>query len=196
MNRKLVGCCVFAALCAASNASAGLFVSTGKTGDQVQCDVNHTQHWTYSVSTDVSGIDGALLTMKRGSQTSSQISFVIFEGTFDAFGSATNLLSVTLASNKFTQSFNGVQFKATAISLLAGHVYTAVLSSNATDSQNKAYFIKGGSTVPLQFVNSSGDPVLGGSIITPPVTPPVPAPGTAVLLAAAGLCVRRRRIAG
>src|SRR5262245_9602081 len=75
--------------------AAGIFVSTGHTGAQVQCDVEHTQHWTYGVTQTIAGIDGALLTMKRGSTTFETITFSIFEGDFSAFGTATPLLSVT-----------------------------------------------------------------------------------------------------
>ncbi len=172
-----------------SAAQASIFVSTGQTGAQVQCDINHTQHWTYSVSQDVSDISGALLTMKRGSQTFASITFAIFEGTYADFGSATNLLSVTLGPSSFTQSWSPIAFGATPISLLAGRTYTAVLFSNAADMQSQAYFIKGGSDTPLAFVDASGNPVSGGGEITPPI----PAPGALCLLAAAGLRSRRRR---
>jgi hypothetical protein len=170
-------------------ASASIFVSTGQTGAQVQCDINHTQHWTYSVSQDVADISGALLTMKRGSQTFATVTFAIFEGTFADFGSANSLLSVTLGPSAFTQSWAPVEFGGGPISLLAGRTYTAVLFSNAADMQSEAYFIKGGSETPLAFVDSSGNPVSGGGEITPPI----PAPGALCLLAAAGLRSRRRR---
>lgn len=99
-------CAAVAAFCLAPTAFAGIFVSTGQTGAQVQCDINHTQHWTYSVSENVSDIGGALLTMKGGSQTTSPISFVIFEGTYADFGSSAYLLSVTLDSSAFTQGIH------------------------------------------------------------------------------------------
>lgn len=173
----------------ASSADAAIFVSTGQSGAQVQCDINHTQHWTYSVSQDVSDIGGALLTMKRGPQTSASISFVIYEGVFADFALATSLLSVTLNPSDFTQSWSPISFSATPITLLAGRTYTAVLFSNAVDSQSQAYFIKGGSETPLAFVDESGNPVGSGGQITPPV----PAPGAIALLGLAGLVARRRR---
>ncbi len=182
-------CAAVAAFCLAPTAFAGIFVSTGQTGAQVQCDINHTQHWTYSVSENVSDIGGALLTMKGGSQTTSPISFVIFEGTYADFGSSAYLLSVTLDSSAFTQAFTPIEFFSTPISLLAGNVYTAVLFSSAGDSQNAAYFIKGGSDTPLKFVNELGDPITNG----PSITPPTPAPGALALLALAGFAARRRR---
>lgn len=173
----------------ASSASAGIFVSTGQTGAQVQCDVNHTQSWTYSVSQDVQGIGGALLTMKRGSQTTAQITFSIFEGTFADYGTAMPLLSVTLGPSAFTQAFTPVSFFDSPIDLLAGRVYTAVLASSAIDSQSQAYFIKGGSDTPLRFVDENGTDVTGVGGITPPA----PAPGALALLGLAGLAGRRRR---
>lgn len=174
----------------ASTAEAAIFVSTGQSGAQVQCDINHTQHWTYSVSQDVSDIGGALLTMKRGPSTSATISFVIFEGTFNDFPFATNLLSVTLGPSAFTQSWSPIAFSTNPISLLAGRTYTAVLFSDAVDTQSTAYFIKGGSETPLAFVDESGTPVTTGGEVVPPG---VPAPGAMALLALAGIVGRRRR---
>lgn len=173
----------------ASNSNAAIFVSTGQTGAQVQCDINHTQHWTYSVSQDISDIGGALLTMKRGPQTTASISFVIYEGSFADFATATNLLSVTLGPADFTQNWSPIMFSATPINLLAGRTYTAVLYSDAIDSQSQAYFIKGGSETPLAFVDQNGTPVTTGG----QVVPPVPAPGALALLAIAGVASRRRR---
>jgi MYXO-CTERM domain-containing protein len=170
-------------------ASAAIFVSTGQTGAQVQCDVNHTQHWTYSVSADVADISGALLTMKRGSQTTASIGFVIFEGLFSDFGTATNLMSITLSPAAFTQSFSPVEFSGTPFNLIAGRTYTAVLFSSAVDSQSEAYFIKGGSETPLRFVDETGTNVTTGGQISPPV----PAPGALALLGLAGFIARRRR---
>lgn len=172
-----------------SSADAAIFVSTGQTGAQVQCDINHTQHWTYSVSQDVADIGGALLTMKRGPQSSASISFVIYEGSFADFATATNLLSVTLGPADFTQNWSPITFSATPITLLAGRTYTAVLYSNAVDSQSQAYFIKGGSESPLSFVTQNGTPITNGG----QVVPPVPGPGAVALLALAGVVSRRRR---
>ncbi len=170
-------------------ATAGIFVSTGHTGAQVQCDIAHTQHWTYSVSQDVTDITGALLTMKGGSQTTASITFTIFEGDYSAFGTAPSLLTCTLGRDAFSQSFDWVEFFGAPISLFANHTYTAVLYSNAPDVQSEAYFIKGGSDTPLKFVDSTGTPVDNGGSITPPV----PAPGAIALLGLAGFARRRRR---
>ena len=41
---------MIASVAGGSNASAGMLLTTGQTGAQVQCDVDHPQHWTYSVS--------------------------------------------------------------------------------------------------------------------------------------------------
>ncbi len=182
-------CSAIALSACAVAAEASLFVSTGQSGAQVQCDVNHTQHWTYSVSEDISDIAGALLTMKRGPQTSASITFSIYEGDYSIFGSAVNLLSVTLMPADFTQSWSPILFDSTPIALLAGRTYTAVLFSAAADNQNQAYFIKGGSETPLAFVDENGVPTTGGGQIQPPT----PAPGAIALLALAGLAGRRRR---
>ncbi len=173
----------------AATSDAAVFVSTGHTGAQVQCDYQHFQHWTYSVSEDVTDISGALFTMKSGSQTTAAIDFVIFEGTYSDYGSATNLLSVTLGPDAFTTQFTPVMFSSTAITLIAGHTYTAVLASHALDPQSEAYFIKGGSESPLSFVGPDGVRWTGGGQITPPT----PAPGVAALFALAGFACRPRR---
>ena len=176
-------------LAASPAANASIFISTGQSGAQVQCDEDHTQHWTYSVSQDVADISGASLTMKRGHSTTASISFAIHEGTYSQLGSANNLLLATLTPNSFTQNWSAIAFAATPISLLAGRTYTAVLYSDADDSQNKAYFIKGGGETPWSFVDSMGTPVLGGG----QVQSPLPAPSVMALLVVAGFVARRRR---
>ncbi len=176
----------------AASTQASIFVSTGHTGAQVQCDYLHTQHWTYSVSQDIADISGAIFTMKIGEQTTALIHFVIFEGEYSDFGTATNLLSVTLGPGDFTQQFTPTTFAGNAITLLAGHVYSAVLFSDALDPQTHAYFIKGGSEAPLHIVNKDGKPWDGDGEITPPT----PAPGAIALFGLATLgCRMRRRVA-
>lgn len=183
------GAVVLAACSACQVAQAGIYISTGTGGAQIQCDIAHIHHWTYSVSQDTSEVSGGLFMMKAGSQTTASVSFSIFEGEFSAFGMATPLLQSTLTPSAFTQSFNWIDFSAPAITLLAGRVYTAVLYSDAADSQNYAYFLKGGSNTSLGFVDENGAPnSSGGSIV-----PPVPTPGTLALLGMAGLASRRRR---
>ncbi|MCE2883235.1 MAG: hypothetical protein LW636_12895, partial [Planctomycetaceae bacterium] len=70
-----------AAAALATTSHASLFMTTGQTGAQVQVDVNHTQHWTYTLTGNVSDVVGGLFTMKRGSQTTASITFEVFEGT-------------------------------------------------------------------------------------------------------------------
>lgn len=163
----------------ASSAHAGVFVSTGQQGAQVQCDVNHTQSWTFTMAFNLTDVQGALFTMKRGSQTSESINFRIFEGVLANAGTATNLLSITLAPTAFAQSFSPVRFQGAGITLMAGRTYTGVLSSAAQDSQSKAYFIKGGSGTSVTWVDQVGNPV--------------PVPGAAALVGLAGACAGRRR---
>lgn len=170
---------VVLACCLGSAAQAGLFVTTGQTGAQVQCDVNHTQSWTFTTPINVTDMQGALFTMKRGSQTSDTINFRIFEGTLANAATATSLLSVTLSASAFTQSYSPIRFQGAAIALVAGHTYTGMLSSTAQDTQSRAYFIKGGSGSSLTWVDQTGNPV--------------PAPGAAALVGVAGLITARRR---
>jgi hypothetical protein len=175
----------------AATARAGLFVTTGHTGAQVQADINHTQHWSYSLTAPVSGVDGALLTMKRGSQTTEDITFTLIQGTFADFGTVTPLMSVTLTPADFTQMFNPILFQGAPVNLAANTVYTGVLTSSAADMQSQAYFIKG--LDDLGFVDENETPVDPGSEIVPgDELLPEPASLTlAGLLAVAALCRRR-----
>jgi len=176
LRALIFGCSVAMFVCTTwtGSANALLFVSTGQTGAQVQLDVNHTQHWTYTVSANVNGVDGGLFTMKDGVNTSLNITFAIIQGTFADFGSVVPLMSVTLSQpGPFTQSFAPITFQGTAISLLAGTTYTAVLFSSTADVQSQAYFIKGGGEAALFFVDESGNPVTppgGGGITNGPIT--------------------------
>lgn len=169
--------------CAAASAShASLFMTTGQTGAQVQVDINHTQHWTYTLTGNVNDLAGAMFTMKRGSQTTASITFDLFEGTIGDFKSAERLLSVTLGPEAFTQNWDWVSFTAPTVSLLAGRTYTGVLYSDAPDNQSEAYFIKGGGESQLYFCDENGDSC-GDA----------PAPGAIALLGLAGACGFRRR---
>ncbi len=169
----------------ATSAHASIFVSTGHTGAQVQTDINHTQHWTFGLVADLSDVTGALLTMKRGQNTRESITFVIFEGVFSDWGTATNLMSVTLGPASFTQMYDYVLFAGTPIDLLAGHTYTGVLFSDADDPQDEAYFIKGGSNSDLHCVDKYGNPSED--------CPITPAPGALALFGLAGVALGLRR---
>ncbi len=151
--RYRIACAVMFAVftAAAVPAQAVLFVTTGQTGAQVQLDVNHTQHWTYTLLTDVT-VEGAEFVMKRGPSTSADITFDIIEGTFADFGTATPVLSVTLGPIDFSQTYNPIAFVGNSANLLEGLTYTAVLHSNAPDVQSQAYFIKGPSSTPSVLI--------------------------------------------
>lgn len=172
-----------------------LFVTTGQTGAQVQCDTNHTQYWTYSVNKDVS-IDGALFTMKKGSKTSATITFSIIQGSYSDYGNINTsiLFSQTLTPTSFNQSFGWVPFSNTPVTMLGNTTYTGVLASSAVDSQDLAYFIKSGT---LFFVNESGVAVDPGVVITSgpsSMASVVPEPGMFMLLGvSSGVCLRRPR---
>lgn len=193
MLRKIMCLMVMCLLLGIGPVQGSIFVSTGHTGAQVQVDENHTQYWTYTVVQDVNDLAGGLFTMKIGSQTTESVTLDIFVGTIENFGTATNLVSVTLGPGSFEQQFTPTLFKDDpSITLSQGVTYTAVLHSPAVDAQSTAYFIKGGR---LSFVNEDGsdagipDPVLVE-------TSTVPEPSTLAiwsLLGVAGLVWRRRK---
>jgi hypothetical protein len=192
-----LGACAASLLVCASAGGAPILVTTGHTGAQVQDDVDHTQHWTFSVTSDVSDVAGGLFTMKDGPHTSENIEFDIYEGTYgNPLGS--DLLSAILGPSSFTQSYAPVQFiGGVPITLLSGHTYTAVLWSNAADSQSNAYFIKGGSDSLLSFTDPNGSPVPAPAPVPGVATGvplPVGAPAAAIAIAAGMIfrAVRRK----
>lgn len=152
-----------------------LFVSTGHAGAQTQTDINHTQHWTFSVSQNVT-VGGGLFDMKRGPSSTAEVGFAIFEGTYSPFTSLDNaLVQKDLTSTAFARQFKDILFQNTVTTLLAGHTYTGVLFSDALDARNKSYFVKGGSASPLLFVNAKGKAVTGIEIL-PSIATPEPPP--------------------
>jgi uncharacterized protein YxeA len=179
-------------------AHALLFVSTGQSNANVQLDVNHTQHWTYGVSSDVNGIDGALFTMKRGPSTGADITFLIFQGVYQDFveNTYTALFSKTLSSSAFTQSYDPVSFQGAPINLTAGNIYTAVLLSNTPDTGSTQYFIKG-DTSTLTFVDGGGNRLSMSSMITmnavSAAAKSVPAPGSLLLVSLGVLLILAMR---
>jgi hypothetical protein len=178
-----------AALSTGAAAHAALFVSTDQSGAQVQDDINHTQHWTYSVSAEVPAVDGALFVMKRGPHTSENTTFVIIQGTYADFGSVTPIFSKTLTPADFTQSYDPISFQDTSVPLHVNTVYTGVLYSSAADAQDEAYFIKQGNLV---FVDGAGDPVNTVEVL-PPSAIPEPASLAVLGLGVLGVVARRRR---
>jgi hypothetical protein len=194
-------------LCGTARAAPIYFVATSQQGANVTVDVNHTQHWTYGVSADVSHIVGGMFSMKRGPQTIENVTFSIFQGTFAEYGLATPLLEVTLTPSSFSQSYALVPFQvpeAQAITLHANTAYTAVLASAAGDAGSRQYFLKDGL---LKFVDGAGNDVDPGGNIIPggPTGPggevsavplPAAAPAGLLLLGCAAVYRRLRRRPG
>lgn len=180
----------------AREADAALFVTTGQTGAQVQLDRDHTQSWTYYVNRPVNDVTGTRFTMKRGPQTSDNITLSLYRGTLAEVPTLTPLTSITLTPSSFTQQYTPINFTfPSPVDLEPFYYYTAVLTSTAPDRQSAAYFIKGGS---LSFTDDLGAPVTppGGATLTSAAPGQVPEPaGAAIVLAgpAALLLSRRRR---
>jgi hypothetical protein len=185
-------------------AHAGIFLSSGFSAGNAnvaKVDREHTQHWTWSVSEDVS-IDGGVFWMKRGSNSNASVRFVVYEGAYasdfddddgdDGDDDSSNyLMDVSNAASTFATTYHWETFLTTpAIQLLAGRVYTAVLSSNASPSNSYTYRVNPGDGSPLEFRDQQGNSVSGPTVI-PPTT--LPGPGAIALLAAAGVAARRRR---
>ena len=171
-------------------ASATLFLSTGQTGAQVQTDINHTQSWTFYSTTGITGLTGASLTMKRGSQTSHTVNFSVYPGDPNV---VPPVLNITLSPSSFTQQWQPILFTGAAFDLYSNTTSTAVLSSDAPDAQARAFFIKGGD---FFFSDASGNPTPppgGGQLRPGPAPNIVPEPAALGLLAPAAVALLRRR---
>jgi hypothetical protein len=184
-----------AVACLPAAAHAGIYLSSGfrnGNGTVTKVDREHTQHWTLSVSQTVN-IDGGLFWMKRGANSSASVNFMVYEGDYAAPGSGapTYLMNVSNAASTFDTSYHWEHFFTTpAITLLAGHVYTAVLSSDADPGNSYTFRVNPGDGSPLQLRDENGDQVSGPTVIPPTV---LPAPGAIALLATAGMVAKRRR---
>jgi hypothetical protein len=201
LNRPLsiVAGAALLSVAVSTTCQAAIVIFTGQSGAQVQDDIDHTQHWTFNVSSDVNDVVGGLFTMKRGPHTTENIEFDLYEGTFgNPLGA--NLISVILGPNAFTQSYTPVEFSGAPVTLLGGHTYTGVLWSNAIDSQSDAYFIKGGDL--LSFTDENGLPVPAPAPLPGPnpndgggsgVPLPVGAPAAGIAIAAGAIFRAFRR---
>lgn len=171
-------------------ASATIFLSTGQTGAQVQTDINHTQSWTFYSPVGVTGVTGASLVMKRGSQTSQTVNFSVYPGDPNV---VPPVLSITLGPSSFTQQWQPILFTGTSFNIAANTTYTAVLSSDAPDAQARAYFIKGGDFFFSDASANPSPPPGGGELRPGPAPNIVPEPAALGLLAPAAVALLRRR---
>jgi len=173
--RLILGVSLLASLC---NAAPTYYLATDQTGGQTQIDINHTSTWLLEPNVDFS-FGGGLFTMKAGNNASAFVTLSLYEGT-DASGPLLGSAALTNAVfcgqvgncgsfDKHTFSF------ANPILLDSNLSYFARLTSNATDVQSKAYFIKSGS-----FISD----VNGNAIIPQPIGDvATPEPATIGLLA-------------
>lgn len=180
---SLAAACIISGIFPLS-AQAVLFVHTGHTGAQVQCDVNHLRYWTYTAPRDISGIDGAQFFMKRGPRTVAEITFAIIEGNISDFGKVPPVFEKILTRESFSQSYSPILFQSAPINLYANRTYTGVLYSSARDPQDEAYFIKDGAKNSEFIVYPPPPPPNGGG---GSVDDEVPEPTSLMLLALAGM---------
>lgn len=159
------------------------FVYSYQAGAQTQIDLNHSSTWTFNLTGGSFDLGGGKLVMKDGSQTNSTITLAVWQG-FVGNGSA--LASVTLTDAQFganhvgnSQTFDTTTFLfSSPITLSAVNTYVVELSSGAPDSQNFAYFIKGGgsgtfldsSNNPPPDVTINGGTQTGGQVVAPEPT--------------------------
>lgn len=191
---RLLAACVSVHAAAAAHGAVVYYVSTGQAGALASIDTANTQYWEFALSTGVTDFGGGNFVMKRSNaNNSSSITFTLYDGTYANRLSSTVLMSVTLLPASVTTSYSQTIFSTgSALSLLANRTYTITLTSSA--ATNQSYAIKGGTGVPLGWVDSAGNSVTvpsGAVITTDPV--PVPGPGAAVTLALAGLGSARSR---
>lgn len=194
---RLLAPLLVACACSGAHAAVVYYVSTGIQGALAPIDSANVQYWEFAVSSTVNDFGGGNFTMKRANSNTTQgITFTLYDGTYANRLSSTVLMSVTRPASGAGSV--GTTYAATtfgtgsAVTLLAGRTYTITLTSAA--ATNASYSIKGGSDVPLGWVDGAGtavpDATVGAAVTTESV---VPAPGAAALLAMAGLAVRSRR---
>ena len=135
----------------------GNYLYTGQTGAQTQIDIAHTSTWNIEVPTGgTAPFSGAKLTMKRGTSTSANVTFTLYDGA-DATG--TVLCQVDLSPADFTTSFQEVTFLCPGAPLTLGAgSYFATLTSPARDAQSTGYFIKGYSDSVIASGLNQGNP--------------------------------------
>jgi len=175
--RQILAACLLALF--ATTPSRGAFTvtfSTDQSRAQTQIDSQHTTAFDFAVlagSPTITSIVGDF-TIKRGSQTTSNITFTLFDrpNGFETPG-AVALATVSLAPGSVSQQFNSTLFRLDGLSLGQGN-YSVALTSQADTPQSQAYFIKGG--------NPTATP---GTFISFNVQP-VPEPGSLTLMGIAG----------
>ena len=127
-------------------------------------------------------LGGGNFTIKVGNGVSADITLNIWDGTpSGTLTSPTGTLvdTVTVSGSSVSSSYTPTAFTfATPVTILAGHHYTATLTSATGTTGNQQYFIKGINT--LSIVDSSG------ASLTDPSAIPEPSP---ILLMAGGLAL-------
>lgn len=197
MFRVLVfGLATFAAatLCPADTI---YFLTTGQATANTTIDSGHEMEWVapslttsclmttcqiFSTTAFDSMFDWSLgggdFTIKAGNGVSAGITLSIWDGVpGGTLASPTGTLvdTVTLDGSSVSESYTPTAFTfATPVTILAGHHYTATLTSPTGTTGSQQYFIKGTDT--LSIVDSSGTGLNG-----PP--PSVPEPSSALLIA-------------
>ena len=143
------------------------YLWTGQAAAQTQIDLNHRTSWHISVRSGSVVFGGGNFTMKRGSQSFEDVTLSLYRGA-DTSGTLLGRKTVTVSG--FTQSFASIPFHfASTVTLTPGSYY-AVVASNAADSQNFAYFIKGTSDALISLdgtVAGQIDPAIAGASAQP-----------------------------
>lgn len=160
------------------------FFYTGMNGPQVQVDIEHTQHWSITPQWNISDFYGGRFALKAGPQTTANIGFLFFQGTYNDYleDNYVSLIDVIFPPSHIGfADFTEIDFFLDApLELGMDNTYTGVLYSNAPTPQSRAYFIKN------DF-----------AFVTPPNPAVIPLPSAlplcAVGLGMIGMGGRRRR---
>lgn len=120
------------------------FIATSQKGAQTQIDTAHSSTWLMTAREGF-WLSGALITMKSGPNTSADVTLMLYEGSeaSEALDQATLTPDEFCAQVASCGSFANREFTFEyGVQITQGRTYVAKLTSQATDAQNEAYFIK------------------------------------------------------
>lgn len=194
----------FSCLPSAATAVPIYYFTTGQAGTQAQLDASHTVSYNFT-ATSAWMLGGGDFTMKAGSSATANVMLALYRGN-DATGTLIDKLTLTGTTFCTLHTGNCGTFNSTPLhfaapdTLTSGLNYYLALTSDASNVQSQAYFIKDPGTVTIQ--DSTGTPLpnqtVGTSASATPISIPEPPSLAIVATLLAGLRVRlgRKGMAG
>ena len=167
-----------------SSALAQYYVTTDITTAQTQIDAFHTTKVYLFVTSGTLDVGGANLTMKRGSNSTDNVTVTLYQDSTKA----TSLGSYTRPATDFSQSFSQLIFPISQSLNAKGTPYYLEVTSGALNVQSQAFFIKGTNSCTVADTNGNAASSASCNFSTPSdpsaanlaVTKSQPSPGLVV----------------